>query len=88
MRAPRLTLISTTYSCAFQLTTEKPYITVKLWMSCRGLRKVLGCQVLRLKTKRGSMVVAAYIPHKGASETLLVSHGNAVDLGLMLPFYK
>lgn len=55
---------------------------------CRGLRKVLGCQVLRLKTKRGTTVVAAYIACKGQSETLLVSHGNAVDLGLMLPFYK
>ncbi len=58
-------------------------------MPCRGLRKVLGCQVLRLKTKRGTTVVAAYIPCSlRQCETLLVSHGNAVDLGLMLPFYK
>jgi hypothetical protein len=57
--------------------------------SCRGLRKVLGCQVVRLSTRRGTSIVAAYYsPSKAAKQTLLFSHGNAVDLGLMLPFYR
>ena len=49
---------------------------------------MLGCQVVHLKTKRGSNVVAAYFPCKAARQTLLFSHGNAVDLGQMLPFYR
>ena len=42
-----------------------------------------------LRTKHGSDIVAAYIPTRRHSDpTLLYSHGNAVDLGQMLPFYK
>lgn len=55
----------------------------------RGLRKVLDCQVVRLDTKRGTNIVAAYIPFKRDTKpTILFSHGNAVDLALMLPFYR
>jgi len=49
----------------------------------------LGCDVFTLHTKHGSDIVAAYIPTRRHSDpTLLYSHGNAVDLGQMLPFYK
>ncbi|EIE24656.1 alpha/beta-hydrolase [Coccomyxa subellipsoidea C-169] len=55
----------------------------------RGLRKVLDCQVVRLDTKRGTNIVAAYIPfRRDTKPTILFSHGNAVDLALMLPFYR
>lgn len=55
----------------------------------RQARKVLGCDVFTLRTKHGSDIVAAYIPTRTHSDpTLLYSHGNAVDLGQMLPFYK
>jgi len=39
--------------------------------------------VLRLRTKRGSDVVAMYISNPLASLTMLYSHGNAADLGQM-----
>ena len=44
--------------------------------------------MVHLRTKRGTQIVAAYYPCKAARQTLLFSHGNAVDLGLMLPFYR
>lgn len=54
-----------------------------------NLRKVLDCQVLRLGTRRGTSIIAAYIPYrKNTKLTILFSHGNAVDLALMLPFYR
>lgn len=44
-------------------------------------------QVLQLQTKRGSLIVAALISHHLKERpTILFSHGNAVDLALMLPF--
>jgi hypothetical protein len=39
--------------------------------------------VLRLRTKRGSDVMAVYISNPSASLTMLYSHGNAADLGQM-----
>lgn len=46
-------------------------------------------QVLQLQTKRGSLIVAALISHHLKERpTILFSHGNAVDLALMLPFYR
>ncbi|VVB04456.1 unnamed protein product [Arabis nemorensis] len=45
-------------------------------------------QVLRLKTKRGNQVVAAYIKNPTASLTLLYSHGNAADLGQMFDLFS
>lgn len=57
--------------------------------ACRGLRKVPDAQVMQLQTRRGSSVVAALISyHLKDRPTLLFSHGNAVDLALMLPFYR
>ncbi|KFK33821.1 hypothetical protein AALP_AA5G064600 [Arabis alpina] len=45
-------------------------------------------QVLKLKTKRGNQVVAAYIKNPTASLTLLYSHGNAADLGQMFELFS
>lgn len=61
---------------------------------CRQVRKVLNCEVVRLDTKpiRGgggnTQIVAAWVPYKTVVPTMLFSHGNAVDLGQMLPFYR
>lgn len=63
--------------------------------SCdREMRKVLNCEVVRLHTKpiRGgggnTQIIAAWISYKTVVPTMLFSHGNAVDLGQMLPFYR
>lgn len=59
-----------------------------------GIRKVLDCEVVRLNTRpiRGgggnSKIVVAWVPYKGVVPAMLFSHGNAVDLGQMLPFYR
>jgi hypothetical protein len=69
------------------------------WMAtCRGCRKVLSCTVLRIPTgsrRKGvpaEFIVGAFIPYTSAGReskrTILFSHGNAVDLGQMLPFYR
>lgn len=61
---------------------------------CRNVRKVLNCEVVWLDTKpiRGgggnTQIVAAWVPYKSVVPTMLFSHGNAVDLGQMLPFYR
>ena len=45
--------------------------------------------MIHLTTSRGCKVVAAWIPYTPQCRgTMLFSHGNAVDLGLMLPFYR
>ncbi len=62
--------------------------------ACREIRKVLNCEVLYLDTKphRGgggnTKIVVAWVPYKTVAPTMLFSHGNAVDLGQMLPFYR
>ncbi|KAL0042407.1 hypothetical protein WJX77_011444 [Trebouxia sp. C0004] len=59
-----------------------------------GIRKVLNCEVLHIKTKphRGgggnTTIVVAWVPYHSVVPTMLFSHGNAVDLGQMLPFYR
>lgn len=52
-------------------------------------RRVLNCAVNQIKTKNGHTIVTAFFksPTK-AKCTLLYSHGNAVDLGQMLPFFR
>ncbi|XP_024978523.1 alpha/beta hydrolase domain-containing protein 17B-like isoform X2 [Cynara cardunculus var. scolymus] len=42
--------------------------------------------VLKLKTKRGTEIVAAYVKNPVASLTVLYSHGNAADLGQMYDY--
>lgn len=55
---------------------------------------MLNCEVVRLDTKpiRGgggnTQIVAAWVSYKTVVPTMLFSHGNAVDLGQMLPFYR
>ena len=41
----------------------------------------------RLRTKRGTEVVAMHVRQPGAKLTLLYSHGNAADLGQMLGLF-
>ncbi|KVH92617.1 hypothetical protein Ccrd_005343 [Cynara cardunculus var. scolymus] len=43
--------------------------------------------VLKLKTKRGTEIVAAYVKNPVASLTVLYSHGNAADLGQMYELF-
>jgi abhydrolase domain-containing protein 17 len=42
-------------------------------------------EVLRLSTHGGERIAAVYLPNPGATYTLLLSHGNAEDLGWVLP---
>ena len=55
---------------------------------------MLNCEVVRLNTKPicgcggNTQIVAAWVPYKTVVPTMLFSHGNAVDLGQMLPFYR
>ena len=56
---------------------------------CRAVRKVPDASVIHLTTSRGCKIVAAWLPlNAKCRATMLFSHGNAVDLGLMLPFYR
>jgi len=43
--------------------------------------------VLRLKTRRGTEIVALHIKHPKATATLLYSHGNAADIGQMFELF-
>ncbi|WVZ92394.1 hypothetical protein U9M48_038464 [Paspalum notatum var. saurae] len=48
-----------------------------------GVRWSVGVEARRVRTRRGSEIVAMYVRHPGASLTVLFSHGNAADLGKM-----
>lgn len=65
------------------------------------LLKVVDCDVLKIRTKAlkggggDEEIVAVRVPyrppggvHRGRILTILYSHGNAVDLGQILPFFK
>jgi len=43
---------------------------------------------LKLTTADGETIFALYLPNKKAKYTILVSHGNAEDLGMVLPFLR
>jgi fermentation-respiration switch protein FrsA (DUF1100 family) len=43
---------------------------------------------LKLTTSDGETIYAAYLPNEKAKYTLLVSHGNAEDIGRILPFLQ
>lgn len=43
--------------------------------------------VLKVKTKRGTEIVAVYVRNPAAKLTLLYSHGNAADLGQMYDLF-
>ena len=44
-------------------------------------------QIIKLTTSNGATISALYLPAKNSTFTLLVGHGNAVDLGSMYPYY-
>jgi len=48
-----------------------------------GVRWSVGVEARRVRTRRGSEIIAVYVRHPGASLTVLFSHGNAADLGKM-----
>eukprot|EP00882_Tetradesmus_deserticola_P011071 GHRQ01011706.1.p1 GENE.GHRQ01011706.1~~GHRQ01011706.1.p1 ORF type:complete len:144 (+),score=57.74 GHRQ01011706.1:347-778(+) len=59
----------------------------------RGYQRVPSARVHWLQTEHGNRIISAFVPFfdgRGsmARLTLLYSHGNAVDLGQMLPVYK
>lgn len=41
--------------------------------------------LLKIPTSQGKLLAARYFPHPDAEYTILYSHGNAEDLGLILP---
>src|ERR1044072_5977194 len=43
--------------------------------------------VLKLRTRRGNEIVAAYVKYHRPTCTLLYSHGNAADLGQMFELF-
>ncbi|EKE01333.1 MAG: Phospholipase/carboxylesterase superfamily [uncultured bacterium] len=43
---------------------------------------------LRLTTSDSETIFALYLPNKNAKYTILVSHGNAEDIGYLLPFLQ
>lgn len=43
---------------------------------------------IQLRTKDGAKIFAYYLHNKDAKYTLLVSHGNAEDIGYMVPFFQ
>ncbi len=45
-------------------------------------------EFLKLTTTDGKTVFAIYLPNKKAKYTILVSHGNAEDLGTVMPFLR
>lgn len=62
-------------------------------LPCRGYPKVLGCEVVKLDTRLGETIVGAYFPRRSRARTyrvptILYSHGNAVDLGVLLGFFR
>ncbi|MCK4608499.1 MAG: alpha/beta hydrolase [Gammaproteobacteria bacterium] len=44
--------------------------------------------ILKIHTSNGATIAAIYLPNKNAKYTLLVSHGNAEDLGMLMPFLR
>jgi hypothetical protein len=48
-----------------------------------GVRWSVGVEARRVRTRRGSEIIAMYVRHPEASLTVLFSHGNAADLGNM-----
>jgi len=48
-----------------------------------GVRWSVGVEARRVRTRRGSEIIAMYVRRPGARLTVLFSHGNAADLGNM-----
>ncbi|KAI9169715.1 hypothetical protein LWI28_016501 [Acer negundo] len=62
--------------------------TGKMRISDVHQRDNVDVDVLKLTTKKGNEIVAIYIKNASASLTLLYSHGNAADLGLMFHIFS
>ena len=45
-------------------------------------------EFLKLTTADGKTIFSVYLPNKKAKYTVLVSHGNAEDLGTVMPFLR
>ncbi|WOL12325.1 protein ABHD17B-like [Canna indica] len=56
-------------------------------LSMTGVTPREGVEVRRLRTKRGTEIVAVYVPNPAAKLTVLYSHGNAADLGQMYDLF-
>ncbi|KAG6467444.1 alpha/beta hydrolase domain-containing protein 17C-like [Zingiber officinale] len=56
-------------------------------LSMAGVRPHEGVEVRRLRTARGSEIVALYVSNPDAKLTVLYSHGNAADLGQMYELF-
>eukprot|EP00878_Enallax_costatus_P004548 GHUV01004789.1.p1 GENE.GHUV01004789.1~~GHUV01004789.1.p1 ORF type:complete len:305 (+),score=70.05 GHUV01004789.1:413-1327(+) len=60
----------------------------------RSYQRVTSARVHWLQTSQGNRIISAFVPYadgRGSARaklTVLYSHGNAVDLGQMLPVYK
>lgn len=52
-----------------------------------GVNERANVDVLKLKTKRGTEIVALYFKNPAANLTVLYSHGNAADLGQMYDLF-
>ena len=52
-----------------------------------GVPRRVNVEARRLRTKRGTEVVAMHVRQAGAKLTLLYSHGNAADLGQMYELF-
>ena len=44
--------------------------------------------IIKIPTQDGAMISAVYLPNNNATYTVLVNHGNAEDLGHIMPFLK
>lgn len=43
-------------------------------------------EIIKLETKHGERIAAKYYERSGASQTIIFSHGNAEDMGIIEPF--
>ncbi|MQM17044.1 hypothetical protein Taro_050008 [Colocasia esculenta] len=67
-------------------TLEEDEETGKLAMS--GVPRRENVDVVRIKTKRATDVVAVYIKNPSASLSVLYSHGNAADLAQLYELFS
>ena len=68
-------------SAAVEDASSRKVATRRVVMT--GVRWSVGVEARRVRTRRGSEIIAVYVRHPGASLTVLFSHGNAADLGKM-----
>lgn len=45
-------------------------------------------EIIKIPSKNGALISALYLPNPNATYTILVSHGNAEDLGVMYKFLQ